>query len=194
MAQSHRYCNHEATKSARAKCRREREATGQNYSAGAEGCSYCGNTGDHSTWCIYRPQYRRPGQQRRRHTGPYPRHSCCGNYEAQGHTAWCSNNPNPGTGRNSAGNDGWGHNPFDDFFSTPRNDRIVANDNGGYKVRDYGKGREDLNRDDQGRDPKARRIVQLERKAASTTAHEAAACMTAARRLREAAGLLGQVI
>jgi hypothetical protein len=212
MAQSHKFCDHPATKAARARCRRERETTGTDYAGGWENahkqgqdyCEYCGlNGGSHLNWCIHRPKAYQPPPRYRsqsaggRRAGPYPRHSCCGNYHAQGHTSWCSNNPNPGNGDSAyqgSGHRGGDENIWDTIFGGPLNDREVLKDNGGYKVRDHGKGREDLHRDDQGRTPQVRRIVQLERKAASTTAHEAAACMAAARRLREAAGLLGQVI
>jgi hypothetical protein len=168
MAQSHKFCDHPGTKSARAKCRREREATGQSYQGGWEEahargqdyCPYCGTLGGgHQTWCSH---HRAEGTSPRR---------CreCGAYGW--HANWCSRVAGPG----------------------PTTD-IVANDNGGFRVSRGWKGQENTAADDAARPPTHRRIVQLERKAAATTIHEAAACMAAALRLRTREGLVGQVI
>jgi len=198
MAQSHRFCDHPATKSARAKCRREREQFGTDYqdpgySAGSQPpprqrsgrvypCGECGQYSGHTTWCsrFVRPRSR-----------TFPRFSCCGNYEAAGHTPWCTN-ARPQS--SSSGHRGGSRSAWDDLFGSFQEPKIVDNENGGWMIQNRGKDREDFARDDAQRDPTRRRIVQLERKAASTTAHEAAACMAAARRLREAAGLLNQAI
>lgn len=200
MAQSHRYCDHEPTKSARAKCRREREQFGTDYTDPGYGagnyqppprqrsyssrCTRCGAMGGtHASWCSRHSNRSRT----------FPRFNCCGNYEAAGHTPWCANaRPDQ---RDSSGHRGGSRSAWDDLFGTILGEpKIVDNENGGWMIQNRGKDREDFARDDAQRDPTRRRIVQLERKAASTTAHEAKACMAAARRLREAAGLLHQAI
>lgn len=214
MAQSHKFCDHPATKSARAKCRASREQGQGDYQGGWDKvteCPECLKTGGHASWCSsYRPrqrqqrstgycrecgtsriyghaswcsQFRANSQGNRRYQREYPRYDCCGNYQAAGHSFNCPNR------RQQREEFNW-----DDLFGTRRTARTVSNPNGGYKVTDYGKGREDYNRDDQARTPEIRRIVQLERKAESAQGPERAAFFAGALRLRTAAGLVGQVL
>jgi hypothetical protein len=169
MAQSHRYCDHPATKSARAKCRRTREQFGEDYTETDAG--WGGGPGSYQ-----------PPPRQRRQAGPRRCPECSG--LPPYHASWCS--------RHFSHRDQAWENLFRDF--QPAQDQIVHNDNGGYKRTDRGKGRFDDSRDDQARSPISRRIVQLERKAASTSAHEAAVFMAAALRFRTREGLVGQVL
>lgn len=164
MAQSHRYCDHPATKSARAKCRREREQYGTDYQGGWD------------DWDAQPPP--RP-RQRRRTTGC----RTCGASSVYGHYSWC---PYSTTGTYGA------YTPPPPRAATTE---IISNANGGYKRTIGYRGQINDAADDRARTPDVRRIVQLERKAQTTTnTHEAAAFLAAALRLRQARGMVGQVL
>lgn len=158
MAPSHRYCDHPATKSARAKCRRERERTGRDYQ---EDQSY------EDAWTGFTC----PQCGRRTSGAPFQLCPICQLRNSRSYQ-YARPAPPPNAGATE----------------------IVSNDNGGYRVTRGWKGQENLAADDAMRSPICRRIVQLERKAASTSAHEAAALMAAALRFRTREGLVGQVI